>query len=162
MAIDRILGVGFVVLGVTMVWLMSRLQEPSLGQGDPGAALLPTALGVAIAVLGGVLAIRSSPDEDKAEPGNSEVSEAAIIVPAEPPLLSVLHLINLCAYAALFERLGFSLSSFLFLAVAIFLLGKRSLRGLLIALLAAALFTFIVGTTLKILIGVPLPGVFLG
>ena len=159
MAADRILGVGFVVLGVTMVWLMSLLQEPSLGQGDPGAALLPTALGVAMAALGAVLAIRRGV---KADTGTSEMSETAVIVPAEPPLLSVLHLLNLCAYVALFERLGFSLSSFLFLVVAVFLLGKRTLRGLLVALAVAAIFTFVVGSTLKTLIGVPLPGVFLG
>lgn len=162
MATDRILGVGFVVLGVTMVWLMSLLQEPSLGQGDPGAALLPTALGVAIAALGAVLAIRRGLPEDKADTGTPEISEAAVIVPAEPPLLSILHLLNLCAYVAMFERLGFSLSSFLFLTIAVFLLGKRTLRGALVALAAAAIFTFVVGSTLKILIGVPLPGVFLG
>ena len=87
---------------------------------------------------------------------------AATLVPAEPPLMQIIHVANLLAYAVLFERLGFTFSTFIFLAIAIFLLGARSLRGAIVAVVTAALVSLVVGTGLKLGVGVPLPGVLFG
>ncbi|WP_158626040.1 tripartite tricarboxylate transporter TctB family protein [Arsenicitalea aurantiaca] len=161
MAADRLIGTGFVVLGMAMIWSMSQLTFPNLGPGDPGPVILPMGLGIVIAVLGAILALRR-PAATVASDGPDGNLETATIVPAEPPILRVVHLVNLVAYAALFERLGFSVSTFLFLAVAIFLLGQRSARGAAIAIGWSLLVTFIVGTGLSTLVGVPLPGVIFG
>ncbi|MCC6305443.1 MAG: tripartite tricarboxylate transporter TctB family protein [Rhodobacteraceae bacterium] len=159
---DRVLGAGFVVLGLGMVWSMMRLRQPILGEGDPGAAVLPMTLGVVLAVIGAVLVLRRPAPARAAAQAAGALSETAEIQPPEPPLLAALHLANLLVYAMLFERAGFSLSSFLFLSVAIALFGEKTPRGVLVAVVAAAIFTVVVGTTLALLIGVPLPGVLLG
>ncbi|HEV2897378.1 MAG TPA: tripartite tricarboxylate transporter TctB family protein [Pseudaminobacter sp.] len=163
MKADRILGAGFVLLGFAMIWLMYRLAAPSLGQGDPGPAVLPAALGILFVLLGGILAIRRvAPSPPAVEAGAGENADTATLIPAEPALFSIIHLVNFCAYVALFEKAGFSLSTFVFLSIAIFLFGPRTVRSAIVAILAAAVVTFVVGTGLRVLVGVPLPGVFLG
>jgi hypothetical protein len=162
MKADRILGAGFVLLGFAMIWLMYRLAAPSLGQGDPGPAVLPAALGILFVLLGGILAIRRvAPPPPAVEAGVGENADTATLIPAEPALFSIIHLVNLCAYVALFEKAGFSLSTFVFLSIAIFLFGPRTVRSAIVAILTSAVVTFVVGTGLRVLVGVPLPGVFL-
>lgn len=161
MAADRVIGAGVFVLGAAMAWAASRIAWPVLGEGDPGPQILPLALGVLIAGLGAVLALRAAP---AAVPPGAEVEDAdtATVVPAEPPLLRLAHAANLLAYAALFERLGFTAATFIFLSVAMFLLGRRSVRGAARAALGAAIVTVVVGFGLKTGVGVQLPGVFPG
>lgn len=159
---DRILGAGFVALGLAMIWSMHRLVFPNLGQGDPGPTILPTALGALFVLLGCVLTIRRAAPAPPVKEGGGEDTDTATIVPAEPAVFSIVHLVNLCAYVALFERAGFSLSTIIFLSIAIFLLGSRTARSAIVAIFAAAIVTFVIGTGLSMLVGVPLPGVFFG
>lgn len=161
MAADRVIGAGLFVLGVAMAWAASRISYPMLGQGDPGPQVLPLALGVLIALLGAGLGLRAPPAVGGPR---AEVEEAdtAVVIPAEPPLLRVAHAVNVVAYVALFERLGFTAATFIFLSVAIFLLGRRTVRGAALAALSAAIVTFVVGFGLKTGVGVQLPGVFPG
>jgi hypothetical protein len=132
-----------------------------LGQGDPGPRILPLVLGVLIAVLGAGLGLR--PPAAVAGPrAEADETDSAVVIPAEPPLLRVAHAFNVVAYVALFERLGFTAATFIFLSLAIFLLGRRNLRGAALAALSAAIVTLAVGFGLKTGVGVQLPGVFPG
>lgn len=145
-----------------MIWSMHRLVFPNLGQGDPGPSVLPAALGILFVLLGAILTIRRVAPPPPVNEAGGEDTDTATIVPAEPALFSIVHLVNLCVYVTLFERAGFSLSTFVFLSIAIFLLGPRNARGAFVAILAAAVVTFVIGTGLSMLVGVPLPGVILG
>jgi hypothetical protein len=163
MAADRLIGAGFFILGVVMTWGSTQIAFPMLGGGDPGPQVLPLALGVLIAVLGGILSLRRPTVSAAAvDTPLFDDADTATLIPAEPPLLRVIHAANLLAYVVLFERLGFTLSTFIFLTIAIFLLGSRSVRGGLAAALVAALVSLVVGTGLKLGVGVPLPGVLFG
>lgn len=117
-------------------------------QGDPGPRVLPQILGVLIAILGAGLALRPPPAAAGPR-ADLEEADTAVVIPAEPPLLRVAHGVNVVAYVAFFERLGFSLATFVFLLLAIFLLGRRSLRGAALAALGAAIVTLAVGFGLK-------------
>lgn len=161
MQADRYIGAGFFILGVVMTWDATRIAFPMLGTGDPGPRVLPMVLGVLIAVLGAILCLRR-PEIAAGEAAQMEDADTATIIPAEPLLFQVLHTLNLLVYAVFFERLGFSLSTFAFLVIAIFLLGARTLRGGIVAVAAAAAVTLVVGTGLKLGVGVPLPGVLFG
>lgn len=161
MVADRYIGAGFFVLGVAMAWGASRISYAMLGQGDPGPQVLPFALGVLIALLGAGLFLRQ-PRAAAAALVTADEADTATIIPAEPLLLRLVHVANLALYVVVFERLGFSLSTFIFLSVAIFLLGQRTPRGALWALLAAAVVTLAVGSGLKTGVGVQLPGVLFG
>jgi hypothetical protein len=162
MAADRLIGAGFFILGVVMAWASSQIAFPMLGEGDPGPQVLPLVLGVLIAFLGAALCLRKPVVAAGAEAPLFDDADTATLVPAEPPVMQVIHVVNLLAYAVLFERLGFTLSTFIFLAIAIFLLGARSLRGAIVAIVVAALVSLAVGTGLKLGVGVPLPGVLFG
>jgi hypothetical protein len=145
-----------------MTWGSTQIAFPMLGGGDPGPQVLPLALGVLIAFLGAALCLRKPVVAAGAEAPLFDDADTATLVPAEPPVMQVIHVVNLLAYAVLFERLGFTLSTFIFLAIAIFLLGARSLRGAIVAIVVAALVSLAVGTGLKLGVGVPLPGVLFG
>ena len=161
MVADRYIGAGFFVLGAVMAWASSRIAYPMLGQGDPGPQVLPFALGVLIAILGAGLCLRQ-PGAAIAGRAVTDEADTATVIPAEPPILRVAHAANLVAYALLFERLGFSVATFAFLSIAIFLLGQRNVRGALWAVLTAAIVTLVVGSGLKTGVGVQLPGVLFG
>jgi hypothetical protein len=162
MAADRLIGGGLFILGVVMAWASTQIAAPTLGEGDPGPQVLPLVLGVVIAILGAMLSLRNPAVAASADAPLFDDADTATLIPPETPLLRTIHAVNLVAYAVLFERLGFTLSTVIFLAIAIFLLGTRSLRGAIVAILVAALVSLVVGTGLKLGIGVPLPGVLFG
>ncbi|KQX38005.1 hypothetical protein ASD04_10245 [Devosia sp. Root436] len=162
MAADRLIGAGLFILGVVMAWASTQIAAPMLGEGDPGPQVLPLVLGVVIAILGAMLSLRNPAVEVSTDAPLFDEADTATLIPPEPLLLRAIHAVNLLAYAVLFERLGFTLSTFIFLAIAIFLLGTRSLRGGVVAVLVAVLVSLVVGTGLKLGIGVPLPGVLFG
>lgn len=162
MAADRLIGAGFFILGIVMAWASTQIAFPMLGEGDPGPQVLPLALGVLIALLGAMLSLRKPAVEAGGEGPLFDDADTATLIPAETPLMRVVHVVNLVAYAVLFERLGFTLSTFIFLAVAIFLLGARTLRGGIAAVMVAALVSLVVGSGLKLGVGVSLPGVLFG
>jgi hypothetical protein len=162
MAADRLIGAGLFILGVAMAWASTQIAAPMLGEGDPGPRVLPLALGVLIAILGAALSLRQPAVVASTGEPLFDDADTATLIPAEPILLRLVHAANLLAYAVLFERLGFTLSTFIFLTTAIFLLGNRSMRGGIVAVTAAALVSLVVGTGLKLGVGVPLPGVLFG
>jgi hypothetical protein len=162
MAADRLIGACLVVAGILIGWGSTQIAAPMLGVGDPGPRLLPMTLGILIAGLGALLAIRQSAAPAPVDAEELDDADTATLIPAETPLLSIVHAVNLIAYVMLFERLGFTASTFIFLSIAIFLLGPRTTRGAVIAVMAAALVSLVVGTGLRLGVGVPLPGVLFG
>jgi hypothetical protein len=106
MAADRLIGAGFFILGIVMAWASTQIAFPMLGEGDPGPQVLPLALGVLIALLGAMLSLRKPAAEAGGEAPLFDDADTATLIPAETPLMRVVHVVNLVAYAVLFERLG--------------------------------------------------------
>ena len=164
MVADRVLGLAFVALGLAMV-LGARGVESTFSQlGDPGPRLLPTALGIGMATLGTLLAVRRRVIESDEEGAASAepATEKGLDLRAPPSrIVQVALAAVLVAYVALFERLGFTLATFGFLAAAILLLGSLRPAHIAAGLALAAAATLAVGAFLAGVIGVPLPGVLL-
>lgn len=165
MTADRIFGLAFIALAAGMFLAIYGAEAPFAGLGDPGPKLLPYFLSVGLGLIGFLLALRKGPAPRAAVAGPEGQAEEK---PAggetvAPPAVSVrLSLgVALIAYVAVFERFGFTPATFLFLALAMVVLGPRTLRGAAISIGLAAVLTLIVGSFLGGVIGVPLPGVWL-
>lgn len=163
---DRIWGLIFVVTGVAMGFDASRIAAPFRSLGDPGPGLLPLSLGVAMAFLGLLLALR--PAALQPEAGAESAADGAdthtMTIRVAPPGMLVRSVIAAAtlAYVALFPRLGFTLATLPFLLITIALLGKFEVRSLVSAAVVGTVATLLVGWVLAGLVGLPLPGVLVG
>jgi len=162
MTADRWFGVAIVLVSAGMVAEAFQIDVPFGQLGDPGPRIVPFILAAGLAILGLALILRrpaaASPvSADAAAAVEPDAGYEFLAPPAVPVRIALA--LAFITYIALFERIGFSIATFAFLAVSVFLLGRWDLRGAGIALAAAAITTLAVGTFLQRVIGVPLPGV---
>lgn len=167
MTADRIWGALFVILGVSMAFASQSVAVIFPGSGDPGPRLMPLVLGVAMAVCGFILALRQSsglsaevsavvearPESDPDDP-NERVEPPAIWRRIALGLLLV-------AYVALFDPLGFSLASTIFLAGSMILLGPLTASEVAKKLAIALVIVILVGLAMNSLLGLSVQGVWL-
>ncbi|MBI2204888.1 MAG: tripartite tricarboxylate transporter TctB family protein [Candidatus Rokubacteria bacterium] len=144
---ERLTGAAAALVGLIAFAESLRLAEDTL-TGGPGGRLLPATLGLIVAVLGGAVALKRTP-------GRPGVASA---IPGGATRV-VATLAGLAAYALVFERLGFLVSSSVFVAVLLLLYGER--RWVVVLALAAGA----AGATYAVFarwLGVPLPPGILG
>lgn len=167
MTADRVWGLAFCMLGVLIIAGSRMIVANFPGTGDPGPQLVPYLLGGAMVVLGALLALRKT---QALSPATSESvsqakSEGDLDTPNEivaPPAVwrRIALAVLLIGYVATFNRLGFSLSSFLFLAGSILLLGTFAIAEVARKLVVAFLVVLILGYALNGLLGLSVPGVW--
>lgn len=162
----------FIVVGAGMLWQIliappGRLPQP----GDPGPWLLPTALAVLMIVLGcaelwrgmrrkEVQLSESTLEAIKSERREQDAAGVETLAPPKWPA-RIVFVVALLAYVMLFARLGFTLSTFAFLLVAVTALTGPTLRGIGFAAVIGAVASLCIGWLLAGVVGVPLPGVLL-
>lgn len=168
MTADRIWGAVFFILGVSMAFASQSVPVIFPGSGDPGPRLMPLILGMAMAICGAILALRrpsrlsaeitemvggAQPETDPDNP-NERV---------DPPTLWRRIALGglLVAYVALFEFLGFSLASTIFLAGSMFLLGPLTVAEAAKKLAIALVVVVLVGLAMNMLLGLSVQGVWL-
>lgn len=168
MTADRIWGMLFTILGLAMAFGSQSIPVNFPGSGDPGPRLVPIALGISMAVLGAVLTLRptaraseeltakvsSSADETDADNPNEQVEPPAVWRRIALGLL-------LTAYVALFNTLGFSLASVLFLAGAMILLGPLTPIEFIRKSAVALGLVLLLGWAMNFLLGLSVQGVWL-
>ena len=142
---DTIAGVAFAALGLFMV--LETLKAPYLLEGVPGPAFLPRWIGSALISVGAVIAVnairvRVAADARIAWPDAVGWRRVALMLGALAVSLLVL------------EKLGFLVTTTLFVAVVIFGLGVRSWVMLLSVPLIAAIALYVV---FAVWLSVPLP-----
>lgn len=164
MTAERVFGTVFALLGVGMFYLTGRITQAFPDTGDPGPRLLPTILSLLMILLGALLALRMS----AAGAGQSSASGAAkteqdvptILLPP-PPMARRLGIGGaFVAFLALFEPLGFSLSSTLFLAISMSLMDALTLRRIVARSLAAMVMVVMLGLLLAHVLKLPVPGIW--
>lgn len=162
MSADRWFGLAITLVSLGMVAEVLQIAAPFGALGDPGPRIVPLILAGGLAVLGLVLLCR--PKRVIVLPKGGEGTEEApaagvdILPPPAPPVRIALTVAFL-AYVFFFERLGFTIATFLFLSAAIVLLGRWTPRAAAVAIAVAAVTTLAVGAFLHGAIGIPLPGV---
>ena len=144
---ERVMGAGAALVGLVAIAESLRLTEDTL-TGGPGTRFLPLSLGLIIAVLGGAIALR---------PARGRAAEA----PAGPGgrLRLAGSLVGLVLYALAFERLGFLVSTSMFVALLLVFYGERRWPVVLAVAVGAAGATYAVFAWW---LGVPLPRGILG
>lgn len=162
MTADRSFGLALIALAAGMFLTVHGVEAPFAGMGDPGPKLLPYFLSIGLALIGFLLVVgRSAAPTSSGADAEPEAAGGGFMVapPAVPVQIALAA--ALVAYVALFERLGFTPATFLFLAFATMVLGPRTPRGVLVGIGLAAALTAAVGGFLAGFIGVPLPGVWM-
>ena len=144
---ERVMGVAAVLVGLAAVAESLRLTEDTL-TGGPGTRFLPLSLGLIIAVLGGAIALR---------PARGRAAEAP--AGAGGRLRIGATLAGLVLYALGFERLGFLVSTAMFVALLLVFYGERRWPVVLAVAVGAAGATYAVFARW---LGVPLPPGILG
>lgn len=161
MIADRWFGVGFILVAAGIGLATMQIETPFASLGDPGPKLVPYLLSAGLGLLGLLLVLRrqkqetSSVSEPDEQPAGSGVETLA---PPSRPVQMALA-VALVAYIAFFERLGFTLATFMFLVVAMGLLAPRTPRCIAVSIGLSAVLTLAVGGFLAGVIGIPLPGV---
>ncbi|QDZ12821.1 tripartite tricarboxylate transporter TctB family protein [Devosia ginsengisoli] len=143
---DRIFGIGFLVMGLGLFAYSLSFRETDL-MGDLGPGFLPGLVGVILAILGTLQAIR---------PGNKQAEP----IDRQRFILAVVFFLAVAVYALFFAWFGFSWPSFVFLIAVMSLLGGRSPRSLAIYALLSAVFVGLIGWVLLHVLSVPLRGVW--
>ena len=144
---ERVMGVVAVLVGLVAVAESLRLTEDTL-TGGLGTRFLPLSLGLIIAVLGGAIALR---------PARGRAAEAP--AGAGGRLRIGATLVGLVLYALAFERLGFLVSTAMFVALLLVFYGERRWPVVLAVAVGAAGATYAVFARW---LGVPLPPGILG
>lgn len=156
-------GVIFAVLGLGMLWQMPAAPQANTGAGDPGPWIFPTVLALLMIVLGLVDVLRvtrkAETGADASETPQAEPDSDLVDYLVPPPRWAQLGIVVLLiAYVAVFERLGYTVATMLFLAGTVFLLSRRRMRDMAVAGAVAVVATLAFGFLLYRLVGVPLPG----
>ncbi|GHC80506.1 tripartite tricarboxylate transporter TctB family protein [Limoniibacter endophyticus] len=169
MSEDRMIGAVLAVLGVAMAAYSMTIPAPFASSGDLGPAVLPQVLGGLLAVLGLILALRrpkaellETAERDQGEQEEAPADDQIIRIAAPSRTRQILLGVSFVAFIALFERLGFTLSTVLFLIAAMMLLGPFSRIHLLRASLLSISVSLAVGYVLNGLLGLTIPGVWIG
>jgi putative tricarboxylic transport membrane protein len=144
---ERVMGVVAVLVGLVAVAESLRLTEDTL-TGGLGTRFLPLSLGLIIAVLGGAITLRPARDRAAEAPAG-----------AGGRLRIGATLVGLVLYALAFERLGFLVSSAIFVALLLVFYGERRWPVVLAVAVGAAGATYAVFARW---LGVPLPPGILG
>lgn len=144
---ERLMGVAAVVVGLIAVSESLRLTEDTL-TGGPGTRFLPASLGLIVAVLGGAIALRPP----RGRPEEAPAGLAGLLRIAAT-------LVSLVLYALVFERLGFLVSTSMFVALLLVLYGERRWLVVIAVAVGAAGATYAVFARW---LGVPLPPGILG
>ncbi|SFV28436.1 Tripartite tricarboxylate transporter TctB family protein [Devosia crocina] len=169
MSEDRVIGAFLAVLGAAMAAYSTTIPAPFANSGDVGPAILPQVLGALLAILGLALAFRrtklavtevGTPADGEADSASSDDQVLRIAAPTR--LRQILLGVSFVAYIALFDRLGFTLSSLLFLVSTMMLLGPLTLAHAVRATLLSAAVALAVGYVLNGLLGLTIPGVWIG
>lgn len=156
---DRVAGLAVLVLGVAYWRAASALPRPLIPQ-DVGPEVFPYLIAGALVVLGALLAVgpllgRLVGWRPRPRPSEAELE------PAPDWAAIVLVLVGLALYTVLYERLGFILSTMLFMAIEIAVLETDRARWIwaapVVVLLPMLLYLLFVK-----LLGVTLPGGMLG
>ncbi|MGI3170877.1 tripartite tricarboxylate transporter TctB family protein [Pseudooceanicola sp. C21-150M6] len=140
-------------------------RAPRLSPGDPGPWLLPVVYGLGLAALSVALFLqafrkaRMSQETRHAVETYRDVTEPAVEEQNDTsPLIALSGMAGVTLfYVVSFERLGFYLSTGVFLFLAMVVLGPRRGRSVLIAAGIAVVTTLIVGLTLTQFLEVSLP-----
>lgn len=164
----RVLNLLFIGIGLVMIWqIMTAPAGRALQPGDPGPWALPTLLAITLICLGLAEIIRKarkkpvesgvpSPDRQGAP------MDAAVSLQAPPPVRGrIIFVVALLVYVALFQMLGFTLSTAGFVFVAVMALSENATKAIIPAVLTAVLTSLAIGWLLAGIVGVPLPGVLL-
>ena len=164
MTADRIFGIFFALLGTGMFYMAQQIEQAFSDTGDPGPRLLPNILSLLMILLGALLALRS-PVTVAGQGMESRTEEADEDVPTlmlpPPPMARRLGIgAAFVTYLALFEPLGFSLSSVLFLAVTMSLMDELTLRRIVTRSLAALVVVVPLGLLLAHVLKLPVAGIW--
>lgn len=168
---DKVIGLALAVLGLAMAGYAMTISAPFASSGDPGPAVVPRALGVLLALLGLLLALRrprtatGDPDERaEAPPATGPVNAEAQVLrlPAPAPWRQAALGLAFVAFVALFDMLGFTLSAALFLLAGMALLGPPGPAHLTRAAALALGIALALGFILNGLLDLTLPGVWIG
>jgi hypothetical protein len=163
MSEDRLIGAVLAVLGVAMTAYAFTIPAPFASSGDLGPAVVPQILGVMLTILGVLLALRrpvAKPAE--AVPEALPEGEQVLRIAAPSRNRQILLGISLVAFIGLFDTLGFTLSSLLFLMACMALLGPTGRGYLIRAGLLSLSVTLVLGYMLNGLLGLSIPGVWIG
>lgn len=156
---DRLSGLAFASAGLALAWYGCMLKAPNT-LGDVGPGFFPLLIGIGMAVLGAVLAfvpVRRATASDAAQ-AQAEAEEA--VGGGERWILSTVFVAAAMGYVAIFGLLGFSNATAIYLTVAMVLLGKRSVRALLVFAASSITLTAMLGWLLFRGLAVPLTGVW--
>ena len=134
---DRIGAVAMLVFGVVWAWI-GRGYAMQSRDGGPGAGVLPTALGVIIAVLALVSLLR--PEVDRIE--LPQIKRILLILAA------------LAGYALLLEPLGYVITTALLLGVLLMAFAERKHWWQPVAAIAVSFGTYAI---FRLVLSVPLP-----
>ncbi len=168
MTSDKFLGLVFVCLGTAVFFASQRIVSNFPGSGDPGPAMLPTALGAFLVLLGLILAFRkravlAEGRADAIRGLSSDISEGPNEVVAPPVMWRRVCIgLALLLYIVSFERAGFTVSSFLFVCITMILLDEFSVRQIVRKILVGAGVVLALGYVLNTLLGLSVPGVLIG
>jgi len=169
MTADRVWGMLFTMVGLAMAFGSQTVLVNFPGTGDPGPRLVPMVLGISMAVLGAILMWRPAAfvsEDPAAKVSVSNVIEGDADNPSEqvePPAVwrRIALGVLLVAYIALFNLLGFSLASVMFLAVAMILLGPLTPTEIIRKTAIALALVLLLGWTINLLLGLSVQGVWL-
>lgn len=156
---DRLSGLAFASAGLALAWYGCMLKAPDT-LGDVGPGFFPLLIGIGMAVLGAVLAflpVRRATASDAAK-AQAEAEEA--VGGGERWILATVFVAAAMGYVAIFGLLGFSNATAIYLTVAMVLLGKRSVRALLVFAASSITLTAMLGWLLFRGLAVPLTGVW--
>jgi|HigsolmetaAR204D_1030405.scaffolds.fasta_scaffold03832_5 MYXO-CTERM domain-containing protein len=161
MIADRWFGIAFIMVAAGMALATMQIETPFASLGDPGPKLVPFILSAGLGLLGLLLVLRrrKRAEASVSEPGGQSTEGGVeMLAPPSGPVQTALA-VAFVAYIAFFERLGFTLATFMFLVVAMVLLAPRTPRSIVVSVGLSAALTLAVGGFLAGVIGVPLPGV---
>ncbi len=156
---DRLSGLAFAAGGLALAWYGRMLKAPET-LGDVGPGFFPFLIGIGMAILGAVLAFVPArrATASAAAQAQAEAEEAA--GGGERWILATVFVAAAMGYVAIFGLLGFSNATAIYLSVAMALLGKRSMRALLVFAASSIALTALLGWLLFRGLAVPLTGVW--
>lgn len=168
MTADRFFGFLFALLGAGMFYTTLKITQAFPDSGDPGPRLLPAILALLMILLGSLLALRAPCPAGAGGAGQADLTQPTAPddnVPTQmlppPPLARRLGIgAVFVVFLALFEPLGFSLASSLFLAITMSLMDELTPRRVVTRSLAAVVIVLLLGLLLAHVLKLPVAGVW--